>query len=156
MATSKIIPIQAADVQSPQVQHPELQRPEVQDFERLMQLSTGLVFTAALQPIARLKIADLLADGPQPVAQLATASGTNADALYRVMRLLASVGVFAEMPGKVFALTPVSHLLRSDVPGSMRDMVLWISNPFHFQVHGELGYSVLTGKPAVEKVYGKP
>ena len=39
-------------------------RQQSQSFERMMQLSTGMVFTAALQPIARLKIADLLADGP--------------------------------------------------------------------------------------------
>ncbi len=131
-------------------------RPQSQDFERLMQLTTGLVFTASLQPIARMKIADLLADGPLPVAELAAKSDCNADALYRVLRLLASAGVFAESPGKVFALTSMSQLLREGVPGSLRDMVLWISNPFHFNVHGELGYSVKTGKPAVEKVYGKP
>ena len=126
-----------------------------------MQLTTGLVVTAALQPIARLKIPDLLADGPHHISQLAAETGANEDALYRVMRLLASVGVFAELPGaesgngKVFAITPVSQLLRSGVPGSMRDMVLWISNPFHFQVHAELEHSVRTGQPAVEKVCGQ-
>ena len=72
------------------------------------------------------------------------------------MRLLASVGVFAESPGKVFALTPMSQLMRSDVLGSLRDMILWISNRFHFQVFGELEHSLSTGQPAVEKVFGKP
>ncbi len=128
---------------------------QAQAFERLMQLTTGMVVTAALQPIARLKIPDLLADGPHHVSQLAAETGSNEDALYRVMRLLASVGVFAELPEKVFAITPISQLLRSDVPGSMRDMVLWISNPFHFQVHAELEHSVKTGQPAVEKVCGQ-
>jgi hypothetical protein len=141
MATAEAIPVQ---------------RPQAQDFERMMQLSTGLVFTAALQPIARMKIADLLASSPLPVSQLAAQSATNPDALYRVMRLLASVGVFTESPGKVFGLTPMSELLREGVPGSLRDMILWITNPFHFQVHGEMGHSVRTGQPAVEKVYGKP
>ena len=79
---------------------------KAQDFERLMQLSTGMIVTAALQPIARLKIPDLLADGPHQVSQLAAETDMNEDALYRIMRMLASVGVFAELPGKVFAITP--------------------------------------------------
>ena len=131
-------------------------KPQAQDFERLMQLSTGMIVTAALQPIARLKIPDLLADGPHQVSQLAAETDMNEDALYRIMRMLASVGVFAELPGKVFAITPMSQLLRADVPGSMRDMVLWLSNPFHFDVHAEMAYSLRTGKPAVEEAYGKP
>lgn len=132
------------------------QRPQAQDIERMMQLSNGLVLSAALQSITRLKIADLLADGALPVSRLAVTSGTNPDALYRIMRLLASVGVFAELPGKVFAITPMSQLMRSNTPGSMRDMILWISNRFHFQVFGEMEHSLRTGQPAVEKVCGKP
>ncbi len=131
-------------------------RPQAQDAQRVMQLATGFVFTAAMQPIARLKIADLLADGPLPVTELARQSASNEDALYRVLRLLASAGVFAELPGKVFALTPMSELMRTGVPGSMRDMILWMGNRFHFKVWSEMGYSVETGKPAVEHVYGKP
>jgi len=131
-------------------------RPQAQDAQRVMQLATGLVFTAAMQPIARLKIADLLADGPLPVTELARQSESNEDALYRVLRLLASAGVFAESPGKVFALTPMSELMRTGVPGSLRDMILWMGNRFHFKVWSEMGYSVETGKPAVEHVYGKP
>ena len=130
-------------------------RPQQQDAERVLQLGTGFVFSAALQPIVRLKIADLLASGPVTVSELAAQTNTNADALYRVLRVLACVGVFQELPGKTFAPTALSELLRSDVPGSMRDLVLWMSNPFHFKVWGELGYSVETGNPAVEHVYGK-
>lgn len=131
-------------------------RPQQQDAERVLQLGTGFVFTAALQPIVRLRIPDLLAKGPVPASDLAAQVGVSADALYRVLRLLASAGVVQELHGKTFAPTPISEMLRSDVPGTMRDMVLWMSNPFHFKVWGELGYSVETGKPAVEHVYGKP
>jgi hypothetical protein len=130
-------------------------RPQQQDAERVFQLSAGFIFTAALQPIVRLRIPDLLANGPLPVSELAAQAGVNADALYRVLRVLATVDVVQELPGKTFGPTAASELLRSDVPGSMRDMVLWMSNPFHFKVWGELGYSVETGKPAVEHVYGK-
>jgi hypothetical protein len=131
-------------------------RPQAQDAERMMQLATGFVFTAAMQPIARLKIADLLADGPLPVSELARRTGSNEDALYRVLRLLASAGVFAESPGKVFALTPMSELMRAGVPGSLRDMIVWVGNRFHSKVWSEMGYSIQTGQPAVEHVYQKP
>lgn len=131
-------------------------RPQAQDAERVMQLASGMGFTAALQPIVRMGVPDVLANGPLRVSEIAVKTGSNADALYRVMRLLASVGVFAELPEKVFALTSTSELLRSDVPGSMRSMVLWLSNRFHFKVWSEMAHSIQTGKPAVEKVCGQP
>jgi hypothetical protein len=127
-----------------------------QDAQQLLQMGSGFMFTASLYPVAKLKIADLLADGPLPVTDLAQKTGSNADALYRVLRLLASAGVFAESAGKVFALTPMSDFLRADTPGSLRDMLLWMGNRFHFKVWSEMSYSIKTGKPAVEHVYGKP
>ena len=126
-----------------------------QGAQHLLQMLSGFIFTASLYPIAKLKIADLLADGPLPVAELAQKTGSNADALYRVLRLLASAGIFSESSGKVFALTPMSNFLRADVPGSLRDMALWMGNRFHFKVWSEMSYSIATGKPAVEHVYGK-
>jgi len=127
-------------------------RPQAQDAERVMQLASGMGFTAALQPIVRMGVPDVLASGPLPVSEIAAKTCSNTDALYRVMRLLASVGLFAELPGKTFALTSTSELLRSDVPGSMRNMVLWVSNKFHFQVWSEMAHSIQTGEPAVERV----
>jgi O-methyltransferase len=132
-----------------------IHQPTAQDADRIMQLATGFFYTAALQPITRLGIPDHLAKGPLSVVDLAEKTGSNADALYRVMRTLASSGVFAEMPGEVFALTPMSELLRSGVPGSMRDFVLWISNNFHFKVWSAMGHSIRTGQPAVESVTGR-
>ena len=129
--------------------------PTQHDAQRLMQLGTGLMYTAALHPIARLKIADLLAAGPLSVEDLARKTETNPDALYRVLRLLASTGLFAETTGRVFALTPMSELLRDGVPGSMRDMILWCGNEFHFKVWAQMSHSLATGEPAVEKVTGR-
>jgi O-methyltransferase domain len=130
-------------------------RPQQQDVERVMQMATGMGITAAMQPIVRMGVPDHLASGPVPISELARRTGSNADALYRVMRMLASVGMFAEMPGKVFALTPMSELLRSDTPASLRGFVLWVSNGFHFKVWSEMAHSIRTGQPAVEKVTGK-
>ena len=134
----------------------QVSRTEPQAAQQLMQMANGFIFTAALYPIAKLKIADLLVHGPMPVTELAQKTKSNVDALYRVLRLLASVGIFAELSGKVFALTPMSDCLRADAPGSMRDMVIFMGNPFHAKVWSDLSYSIETGKSAVEHVYGKP
>jgi hypothetical protein len=66
------------------------------------------------------------------------------------------VGVFAETGGRGFALTPFSEALRADKPDSAREIVLWMGNRFHFDVWADLPYSVKTGKPAVDHIYGKP
>ena len=85
-----------------------------QPSEQLIQLSTGFMVSSALHTAATLKIADLLKGGAKPVRYLAAASETNEDALYRVLRALASVGVFSETVPRTFVLTPVGELLRSD------------------------------------------
>ncbi len=94
---------------------------------------------------ARLRIADLLADGPRSAADLAAATGSNPDALFRLMRGLASLGVCRHLGGDRFALDEAGQLLRGDAPGSVRGMAL------HWGVRlwgamGQLDQSVRTGK----------
>ena len=124
--------------------------------EHLMQFAGGYWPSVSLYIVAKLGIADLLKGGPRPVAELAAATATNADALYRVLRALASVGIFTETAPRVFALTPPAEPLRSDIPGSLRAMVQWIADPFHLRVYAEMMHSVKTGQPAMEHVFGKP
>jgi hypothetical protein len=124
--------------------------------QHLYQLATGYIVSSALYPVLKLKVADHMASGPCTSAALAQATGANRDALYRVMRMLASVGVFDETEPHLFALTPVGTLLRSDVPGSVHDLALWLCDPFHFQTYGELLHSLTTGKPSADKVVGMP
>lgn len=121
-----------------------------------MQMCTGYMVSSALYPVAKLGIAELVAESPQPVSELAEQTGANEDALYRILRALSSVGIFAEVSPRTFGLTPVANMLRSDVAGNVRDLALWLTNEFHFKVWGQMMHSVLTGQPAVEKVYGKP
>jgi hypothetical protein len=125
-------------------------------FDHAMQLASGLAVSSALYTATKLGIPDLLAQGSCPVSELATATGTNEDALYRVLRALTNVGVFTETAGRSFALTPISEALRSNVAGGAKELVLWLGNRFHFHLWAELPYSVKTGKPAVEHIYGKP
>jgi hypothetical protein len=124
--------------------------------ERVMQLAGGFLLSSALYAATKLEIPDLLAQGARPVAELAAAAGCNPDALYRLLRALASVGVFTETADRAFGPTPVSQLLVSGAPGSIKESVLWMDNRFHFHVWAELLYSVQTGRPAVEHLYGKP
>ncbi len=110
-----------------------------------------LVFVAA-----RLKLADALADKPLTPEALAGRVGANAENLYRLLRALASVGVFAELPDGRFRLTPLAQMLRSDTKGSLRDFALMIIDDYHWLGWGALEHGVVTGGNAFEHVYHVP
>jgi len=82
----------------------------------LYHMAMGYYVPRALALVAELGFADLLTDGPRNARDLAAATQTHAPSLARVLRLLASVGVFAELPDGSFALTPLSEALRKDAP----------------------------------------
>jgi predicted transcriptional regulator len=88
------------------------------------QMAVGHYLSRAICLAAKLRIADLLKDGPRHFDDLALATGTNAASINRVMRLLTSVGVFDEKENGNFALTALGHALREDVPGSARALVM--------------------------------
>src|SRR5262245_24663248 len=94
-------------------------RPPAQ--EKMLGLLTGYWVSQLLYVVARLGIADLLVKGPKTAEALATATGAHAPFLHRVLRALASCGVFAEGAGGRFRLTPLAETLRSGRPGSLRD-----------------------------------
>jgi len=124
--------------------------------EHILQLSTGYMASMSIHIVAKLGIADLLQHGARSVAELAAATATNEDRLYRVLRALASVGVFAETGPRKFALTPAAETLRSDVQGSVRPMAMWMNDPLHFRVYAEMMHSVRTGQTTFEHLMGKP
>lgn len=125
-----------------------------QPAEMIMQFATGYMVTSAIYSVAKLGIADLLIGGAKPIGELAKETRVNEDALYRVMRALSSVGLFTESPPRSFVLTPTSEYLRSDLADSLRSMVLWMGDRFHFQTYPEMLYSIRTGDTVVEKVFG--
>ena len=122
---------------------------------RLVQMATAKLLSKPLYIATKLGIADQLAEGPKSAQVLAGASGVQADALYRVLRALASVGLFVEDERAEFALTSMSQLLR-DRPDSLRPLVLWMNDPRHDRLWEELLYCVETGRPAAERAYGMP
>ena len=109
----------------------------------------------ALYVAAKLGIADLLANGPKRVDELATSAGADAPSLYRVLRALASIGVFEEQDNQVFALTPSAEPLRSDVPNSLRDVAIFWGEEWNWEVWGNILYSVQTGKSAWAQIHGE-
>jgi len=120
----------------------------------LTQLALGALLTQALYVAARLGVADLLAQGPRPVGELAAETGTHERSLYRVLRSLASVGVFRECDPKVFALTPAAEPLRSDAPNSFRNGAIFMGEGWHWNVWGNLLHSVRTGETAWGRTHG--
>ena len=119
----------------------------------LYRMVTGYYLSRALHAAATLGVADLLAAGPRHHRELAAATGTHAPALNRMLRLLASAGVFTEDDGGRFALTPMGEFLRAGVPGSMRAAVLLFGGTTQ-DVWGDLLHSVRTGEPAFPRRFG--
>src|SRR5262245_54638114 len=119
----------------------------------LFRMVSGFYVSRAIYVAARLGIADLLADGPRSHGELARATGTHASSLRRVLRLLASVAVFAEEVDGSFALTPIGACLRTSVPGSMHAVAVLFGG-ITDKAWGDLLYSVETGDPAFNRVFG--
>ena len=118
--------------------------------ERLFGLMWGWLASRAIHVAAELGIADLLQDGPKTIDQLATATGAHRQSLYRLLRMLAGYGVFAEDRDGHFKLTPAAALLQT---GAMRDAAR-VMNEAEWNAYGNLLYSVKTGQPAFQHVYG--
>jgi O-methyltransferase domain/Dimerisation domain len=129
----------------------------VSDASRtLSQLLRGSLVTQLIHAAAKLGVADLLAEGPRSAHELAAALHVDGQALYRVLRALASLGIFAESAPGVFRLTPLAELLKSDVPGSLRGSAIFYGEPWWWDACGRLLYSVTTGRPAFDQVHGTP
>ena len=122
----------------------------------LNDMITGLRKTQLLSVAAKLGIADLLHDGAKSSDELAHAVGAHPRALYRVLRALAGLGVFAETTEGRFALTPLATLLQSGVPGSQRASAIWWGEAWQWQAYGALLYSVQTNRSAFEHAHGLP
>ena len=121
----------------------------------LSQLIGNTGFVHAILVAANLDLADLLKDGPLSIADLAEATGTHAGSLYRMLRALASRGIFSEDADGRFSLTALADPLRSDAPDSIHNWALFVGSEAELQTWAHLSYSVRTGKPAFEHVFGK-
>jgi O-methyltransferase domain/Dimerisation domain len=115
----------------------------------------GFRISQALYAAAVLGVGDQLVAGPEPVEVLAERSGAHPPSLYRLLRTLASVGVFTEPGPGVFALTPLAQMLTTSQPGSMRDLAIMFMET-HYAPFGDLLHTIRTGQPAAEHLYDQP
>lgn len=106
--------------------------------------------------VAKLGIPDQLEAGSKTADELAGMVGAHPAALYRLLRAAASVGVCAEDAEGKFSQTPLSAVLRSNAAPSLRGFAIMTNMEVMTRGWEQLEYSVKTGKPGVEAVYGKP
>jgi hypothetical protein len=121
----------------------------------MMNLLYGKHITYSASAVARLGVPDVMGPAPTSVETLAEKVGAHAPSLYRVMRLLSSVGVFEESAGRSFRLTPAGELLKTDAPGSLRYLAILFGDEWNNRAFGQITQSVRTGESGVKAAYGR-
>jgi ubiquinone/menaquinone biosynthesis C-methylase UbiE len=123
--------------------------------ETLSRMIGGYAASQVIYVLAKLGIPEQLASGPRSLAELAAATATLPDRLFRVLRAAASLGLVAEGPSQTFTLAPLGELLRPDVEDSQLAFALMMGEE-HYFVYGRLLEAIKTGENAFETLYGKP
>ena len=121
----------------------------------LLQLINGFQVSQAIHVAATLRVADHLSDGSRSVEELAVLTNSNADALYRLLRALAAIGVFREGAGRTFTLSPMGDCLRTDAATPLRAWAEVVGSPYVWQAWGHLLHSVQTGENAFQNLNGR-
>ena len=120
----------------------------------VLRMIWGIHVSRAVYVVAELGLADLLGGDPMSAAQLAQATRTHEPSLYRVLRLLASVGLLIEHPGRSFSLTLLGERLRNDVPASMRSWAMLVESLGGVRAFEPIVDTVRTGRSGVELAHG--
>ncbi|MEU2596534.1 methyltransferase [Streptomyces hirsutus] len=128
----------------------------VGDTGRMLQMTTGYWVTQVVRTAAELRIADHLHPGGATPAEVAEAESLDPDSTFRFLRTCASLGLAASTDGKRFAATPLLDTLRTDAPGSLRDLALWGGAESHWLPWGRLADAVRTGTAQAEAALGAP
>ncbi|THA75896.1 methyltransferase [Streptomyces sp. A0642] len=129
--------------------------PTPQPAMRLREIVFGAARSAAVRAAARLGVADALGETPATAAELAGAVKTQPVPLQRLLRALSCYGIFTENADGTFAHTEMSRLLRADDPHSLRDISLWCTEPWTWEVWPRLDDAVRSGGNVFEDVFGK-
>ena len=120
----------------------------------MMRLVNGYQISQSIHVAAALGIADYLADGPRTIDDLASVTGAHAPTLYRLMRALASVGVFLENETRTFSLTELGSCLQSNSPTPVAPWAIFVGRPYMWEAWAHLMHSVRTGENAFRHVHG--
>jgi hypothetical protein len=127
--------------------------PSLSLADQMMAMASGAFVTQMLHVAAELNLADALADGEREVGDLAGACGADPEALFRLLRGLASLGVFRETRPRHFQLTPLAELLRSDHPQSLRNFARLLGDE-HYLSWDALLHCVQSGESGFHHRYG--
>ena len=122
----------------------------------MLQLLNGAHVAGAVSCLAQLGIPDLVEAGPRSAEDLATEIGVQPQALYRLMRATACVGVLSEGPDGRFSETSMSAVLRKNANPSLRGLAIMGGREWHGRGWSYLEYCVRTGKQAIDRIYGMP
>ena len=139
----------------PQVEALSLNPPAPPAEPAMLQIVTGFWTSRAVYTAAKLGLADFLKDGPKSVADLAKATSSHEDSLYRMLRALSSVGIFAELDDRRFATNPLAATLE-EKPGSLRYAAMAELGQEHYAAWEEFPYSVRTGGLAFTEKFKQP
>jgi hypothetical protein len=120
----------------------------------ILQIMNGGYVAGAVACLAQLGIPDLVDDAPKSAEELARQIGADPQALYRLMRATASVGVLSEGPDGKFSQTAMSTTLRSNATPGLRSFAIMGGREWHGRGWSHLDYCVRTGKQALDKIYG--
>ncbi len=120
----------------------------------ILQIVNGAYVAGAVSCLAQFGIPDLLEDGAKSAEELAVETGAQPEALYRLMRATACVGVLAEGSDKKFSQTPMSAVLRTNAKPSLRGLAIMTGREWHERGWSKLEYCVRTGKQAIDEIYG--
>lgn len=120
----------------------------------LLELIQGAMVSQAITVAAELGVAEVVRDGAVAIDDIAEKVGAESDALYRLLRLLASYSIFEEVDGRRFASTPMADALRADAPDSMRGLAVLMGHEIHREDWSHLVHTVRTGEPVPPKLRG--
>ena len=121
---------------------------------RMAELVTGFQVSAAIGALARLGVADALADGPLTVPALAARVGADPVALRRMLHTLSDVGLFESAGAENVALSPLGQLLRADIAGSARRAAVAATEEWRWRAYGYVTHSLRTGEPGFRVAHG--
>jgi len=119
----------------------------------LLQMMTGAWISQAIYAAATLGIADLIQNNPKSIDELAQETNTYAPYLYRLLRALASVGIFTEVEPQKFALTEMAQYLQEDFPESLRALSMMLGDEWHWHSWGDIVQTIRTSQPTLHRLY---
>jgi hypothetical protein len=129
---------------------------QIPPSQQMFKMITGYWISQTVGALAKLGVCDQFADGPRTAPEVAAEIGADPSALFRVLRTAATVGVFEHHEDDRFSLTPVGETLKSNIPGSMRDMAIAQTSPGHWLPWGRFPDAIKSGGEQATAAHGKP